>query len=343
MTLRVLQLLLSPAIGGAETLAEGLGQGLPEHGFDVVTCYLDPPGSPTSPWSRWRRLRRLVRSTRPGLVLAHSALPNVYARLAAGRRVRVVTVLHSASRDFDDATLRRAEKLLQRRTATVVAVARQQAEEYASAFGDRVPVTVIPNGVSSALGARPPAPEGRARLRVLTLARVTRQKDPLTWRAAALLVVSKRRDVDFHWFGPAASDDETLQSLMAETGDDRVRWMGPVAAAVDAIADADLYFHPALAEAHPLAVLEAAAAGRPIVCSEAVAAVVPAGLPVATFPTANADAAAAALADALERLPEASGHARAWQPRILADYGLERAVSDYAEVLRNVLAADRRP
>ena len=186
--MKVLQLLLAPAIGGAETLAAGLENGLVPHGFEVRTAYLDPTGSSPSQAARFRRLRSLVRQVSPDVILAHSALPNFYARLVAGRGLPVLTVLHSASRDFDNRVLRTAELLLQRRTAAVIAVARPQAEEYEAAFGNRGAVVLVPNGVSSGLPDKLTSRDDGT-LRVVTLARINQQKDPSTWRAAASLAV----------------------------------------------------------------------------------------------------------------------------------------------------------
>ena len=340
MTRVVLQLLLAPAIGGAETLAAGLETALPAQGYVVRTGYLDPAGSSSTPLARLVRLRALVRAVRPEVILAHSALPNLYARLVAGHRLPVVTVLHSASRDFDSRLLCRAEGLLQRRTAAVIAVSQPQAEEYEAAFGRQVPLVLVPNGVSAALPGR--AERAAGAVRVVTLARVNLQKDPATWRAAALIAVQARHGLEFAWWGPV-SDDPDLQQLVAGGSHPALRWAGPTDSAGAVLAAADLYFHPARAEAHPLAVLEAAAVGIPIVCSDSVAAALPAGLPVATFATGDPSSASAALLQAVDGLAAATRHADTWRPRIHADYGMERVVADYVRVLDQVLPATPRP
>jgi L-malate glycosyltransferase len=341
MTTRILQLLLAPAIGGAETLAAGLQNGLADHGFVVRTAYLDPAGTSSSPIARVLRLAALVRSERPDLVLAHSALPNLYARLVIRRRP-VVTVLHSASRDFDNPALRRAERLLRRRTAGVVAVSRPQLEEYEAAFGHAVPVQLIPNGVASGLPSKSARRPGARTVRVVTLARINTQKDPATWRSGALLAVSARPDLTFAWFGPRSTDLEQ-QALVENAGHPSVLWSGPTRDSGAALAAADIYFHAARAEAHPLAPLEAAAVGLPIVCSESVAASLPPGLPAATFATADAESAAAAVLRVVERLDEATRHAAEWQPRVRLEYGLDRVCLAYSVALRRALGTAPAP
>lgn len=330
--MKVLQLLLAPAIGGAETLAAGLGSGLGDHGFAVTTGFLDPPDSSSHPVARLLRLRALVAAERPDVVLAHSALPNLYARLVV-RRVPVVTVLHSASRDFDDRLLRGAERMLRRRTACVVAVSRPQQQEYAEAFGDAVPVRLIPNGVAVGLPNRQPA---GGPVRVVTLARINHQKDPGTWREAALLAVAQRPGLVFAWSGPASTTAE-LQDLVARTGHDAVLWAGPTSDAGAVLAAADVYFHAARAEAHPLAPLEAAAVGLPVICSEAVAASLPPGLPAATFVTSDPASAAAAVLRVVDDLQAWTRHAASWQSSVRERYGLDRVCADYAQVLHEVL------
>lgn len=333
--MKVLQLLLAPAIGGAETLAAGLETGLVPHGFDVRTAYLDPTGSSPSPAVRLRRLRSLVREMGPDVVLAHSALPNIYARMVAGRALPVVTVLHSASRDFDSRLLRTAESLLQRRTAAVIAVARPQAEEYEAAFGNQVTLLVVPNGVSPDLPTKRPARNDGA-VRVVTLARINQQKDPATWRAAAALAVASQPELQFTWWGPAATDPE-LQALVVAEGNPALVWAGPTTDVGSVLSAADVYFHPARAEAHPLAPLEAAAVGLPIVCSEAVADALPKGLPSATFATGDPAAAAAALQHVIHDLGAAATNAHTWRSVIRKEYGMDRVVADYSRVLEGVL------
>ncbi len=112
--MRILQILLSPRIGGAETAANSLTSVWREHGHEVDTAFLDARGA--APVRRLRHIREEVRAFRPDVIVSHSALPNIYARLAVRRSVApVVCVLHSAARDFDDAKLRLAETLLRHR------------------------------------------------------------------------------------------------------------------------------------------------------------------------------------------------------------------------------------
>ena len=125
---------------------------------------------------RWRSLCHQVRTFRPDVVVAHSALPNVYARLAAPTGVPVVTVLHSATDDHHNRVLRIAERVLGRRTAHVIAVSRVQAEVYLTHFPRRSPrTTVIPNGVRAELVPATARPVART---IGVLARVDMQKRP---------------------------------------------------------------------------------------------------------------------------------------------------------------------
>ena len=132
-----------------------------------------------------------------------------------------------------------------------------------------------------------------------------------------------------------------MQALVELTGNDALIWAGPTADAGSVLSRADIYFHPARAEAHPLAPLEAAAVGLPIVCTEAVAVALPRGLPAATFATGDAAAGADALRVVLDDLTAATANASTWRPLIRTQYGMDRVVTDYSKVLKRVGSASR--
>jgi L-malate glycosyltransferase len=258
----------------------------------------------------------------------------MYARLGVGSRYPVVTVLHSASRDFDNLKLRTMERILSSRTALVVAVSQARSDEYVERFDSRVPIRVIPNGVRADL---PQKREGTTVPRqIVTMARVNSQKDPRTWRDAALLVLAECGDLVFQWVGPASSDKD-LQGVLSDASDTSIRFAGPTQYPGAVLEEADIYFHSALAEAHPLAVLEAAAVGLPIVCSNTVAKTIPEGLPAGVFTAGDPVDASRKLLHVVHDYPVAARHALAWRARIADDYSLARACAGYGEVLAQAL------
>ena len=337
--MKVLQLLLSPRIGGAETLVESLEAEFLDGGLHSMVAYVDPAGTrSSSPVRRVQRLRAQIREFGPDVVLSHSAIPNVYARLAwAGP---VVTVLHSASDDFADWRLRGAEHLLAMRTAAVVAVSAQSATVYHARF--RLGPRVIPNGVRPQFA--PAQIELREIPRVVCCARLSAQKDPETWFAIAARV-RELSGCRFAWYGP---DEGGMKSgsFPAGVSDEREEWRndfsGPTAAPWSMMAQASLYLHTATREAHPIALLEAAAVGVPIICTNDVAASLPAGLPAATFAAGDVDGGSAVLLDCLARLPELRRRAIMQSLAVRNAFDMKQCAVLYRQVLAEAARTGRR-
>lgn len=297
--MRIMEVLLRPAIGGAETLVEQLSGHWRAEGHNVSTVYVDPNGQAQTPLARITGLARAFREADPDVVHAHSALPNLYARLACRGRWPVVTVLHSADRDFDTCSLRATERRLPRWTSHVIAVSSAQVEEYHGSVGTRVPVSLIPNGVRAGIAPRTVA--SARPVRAVAVSRLDPQKrmDVLFtgWHRAGL-------DAELHVAGVASDDESQRQVEVWAAQATTVRLLGRVTDVPALLARSDLLVHAADAEAHPLAPIEAACAGLPVIVSTAVAATLPPGLAVVTFPTGDPDGLAAAVRAAASDYPE---------------------------------------
>ena len=135
-------------------------------------------------------------------------------------------------------------------------------------------VVVVPNGIPwREVGLRAvPAPPHRA-TRVLFLSTLSREKGALLLLEAAARLASLQRDVEFVLAGPwlRASDHAAAQQLIAEHG---LQALVSFPGEVDGIAkvrlydSADIFVFPGLQqEGQPLVVLEAMAAGLPVVFS----------------------------------------------------------------------------
>lgn len=328
--MRVIQLLLSDRIGGAETLAESLHSDFRGCGWDATVAYLDPTGVKGSPRKRLSSLRAQVASTKPDVVLSHSALPNLYARLAWPGPV--VTVLHSATDDFASAQLRVAERLLQRRTAATVAVSSEAAAVYMRRFG-RTPL-VIPNGVRAQF-----LPGGRDVVgppRIVCCARLSAQKDPATWFQIAARVTAAV-DAEFAWYGP----DEGGMSNFERPDDETWRhsFKGPTDAPWDVVRSASIYLHTATREAHPIALLEAAAAGVPIVCTQDVAETLPVGLAATTFRSGDVVDGVNAMLRCIETLPALRETAIIASERVRNEFSMQRCAAKYTACLNAAVTA----
>lgn len=313
---RIVQVLLSSRVGGAEAVADTLEQEWDRLGVGSQIVHVD-----TLTTGRMRRLTRIVRlagvirEMGAEAIVSHSAIPNAYARLVKPRGVPVATVLHSASDDYSSPRLRRAEHVLRRRTAHVVAVSSTQAEQYRGYFGASVPISVIPNGIADgyAVSLNPPSPEPRS---VVTVARVARQKNPRLWLEVAQHLLQKHPNLTFTWYGPVA-DDPQIQDLVARAKDiPGVSFAGPSAQIPRLLAGSDIVFHPSDREAHSIAVLEAGASGVPLVCAQGIDGPIDQSFAAAHFAPGDAQDAAEALLRVIDDFPRTAQRARNLAPSV---------------------------
>lgn len=328
--MRIAEVLLRPAIGGAETLVEHLRRHWVADGHDVETFYVADTGEPPGKVARVRRLADAFRTFGPDVVHAHSALPNLYARVAGRGRWPVVTVLHSAGRDFDVASLRYAEKALGRWTSHVIAVSPAQVAEYRMRFGSRVPVSLVPNGVRADIVARAVPADRPAR--AVAVGRLDPQK-----RIDLLVEGWLRADLPGARLRIAGVASEAPMQRQVEewvAGADTVELLGSVSDVPGLLAMSDLFVHAADQEAHPLAPIEAACAGLPIVVTDEVAASLPAGLPAVTFPGGSAGGLQVALHTAFESYAEMAGAAIEKVPGVAAEFSMPRCADRHLNILR---------
>ncbi|MFF0817861.1 glycosyltransferase [Rhodococcus sp. NPDC003318] len=96
------------------------------------------------------------------------------------------------------------------------------------------------------------------RLRIVTVGRISAQKDPLFLARVAQLV--DVHSVAWMWVGDG---DPALKAALLDSGIEVTGWV-PNTEALALIAGADLYFHPASWEGAPMTLLEAAAVGTAV-------------------------------------------------------------------------------
>lgn len=332
--MRITEVLLRPAIGGAETLVHQLAAHWTAEGHAVSTVYVEPAGEHHQPVARVRALARAIDATEPDAVHAHSALPNLYARLASRGRWPVVTVLHSAERDFDSPVLRTAERALARWTAHVVAVSEPQRQEYLDRFGVDRPLSLVPNGIRADIVART-TPSATMR-HAVAVSRLDPQK------RLDLLLDGWQRAMDrYPELGGAGlaiagrASDPGLQRDV-ETWAARVptaRLLGPVTDVPGLLGRSDVFIHAAEHEAHPIAPLEAACAGLPLIVTTAVARTLPADLAMVTFPAGDADGLAAAVRQMAHDYPDLARSAVERAPGVAAAFSLARCADRHLTCL----------
>ena len=290
------------------------------------------------------RLRRLLRRIGPAAVNSHLWDANLWTRLAlAGTGLRVVVTEHN--RDvWKSGLYRRIDRALVPVTDLMVAVSADTADFYRSDVGvpERL-VHVINNGIDA---ERYAAGDGRA-LRALwapdgefligTVGRLAEAKNHARLVEAVRLLVDAGHRVRAVIVGEGPERERTEAAVREHGLEAVVLLAGARSDVPDVLAALDLFVLSSDREGHPLAALEAQAAGTPVVLTRAGgnADAIASHDGLAGGALADPDAASLArvigeLAADPERLAEMSAFARA---HALEHFDTRRMVERYAAVL----------
>ncbi|HXH23908.1 MAG TPA: glycosyltransferase family 4 protein [Vicinamibacterales bacterium] len=289
------QILASHLVGGAAAVALRLAASARARGIACVGWVpgigpaseaLDAAAIPRRTYDlaamrqgRWRQLVACARMM-PGLIgtgrpVVHVHNPIVYRLLypalrAAGARTVVHVQIEPAPGELEWA--------LRFPPDHVVACARyiaRRIERTMSPIAPALRVTAVPNAIdvtefSSASGSRPAPMRARGRVVVLMLANLAPHKG----QATALRAVHRLRQQGVQaecWLAgedrAAAGYERELRALAAALGLDGVRFLGFRSDTQELLRAADVLLLPSTREGLPLAVLEAQAAGVPVVAS----------------------------------------------------------------------------
>ncbi len=295
MKIRVLEILATLKRAGAERMAVSLACRLDPNRFEtgVVSLYdafaggfepdLDAAGVPV--WHLGKRpgldirmiprLRRVMREFQPDVIHTHSyvlrySLP---AGLAMGKPAMVHTVHNLAAKETDF-TGRLLHRLAFGRTVSAVAVGEEVRRSYREWYGAE-PEAAIRNGIDTAAYFRPGT---RQRWRAghgfqdddflaVSVGRLDPQKNPLGLIDAFELAFRNDRRGHLLLAGDG-SLREAAERRAAERGvGARVHFLGVQAEIADVLAASDLFVLSSDWEGTPLAVMEAMAAGLPVVAT----------------------------------------------------------------------------
>ncbi len=216
-------------------------------------------------------LWRLIRAERAAVFHAHLSWPLACKHgVLAAWLARRPAIVGTAQLFTEPASPRRA-RLRLRPIRRIIAVSREVEHQYVTQLG--IPArrfTVIPNGIRVPVAVPEADPalrrqllEGRPDFLVLTLARLHEQKGHVDLLAAAVDVP----DATF----VLAGDGPLRASLEQQAGElgiaDRCVFLGHRRDAMQLLAVADAFVLPSLYEGLPLSILEAMAAGRPVVAT----------------------------------------------------------------------------
>lgn len=334
--LRILQVLLSSRIGGAETLAYSLAKEWRQSGIDTDITYLDVQGSNSR--SRVRRIldvRRAYKKYQPDVILSHSALPNAYCRLALPRKAAIIPVLHSSADDYSARTLRYLEMaFLKLRNDSIVAVSKTAKEKYTARFPNVSCIKIIENGISDP-GFHPRSAPTVPR--IVTTARVSAVKNPWLWSSVVAEFESTNTPVSFEWIGPIDSQVKIDSLVKSHNSKSSVgQFLGARAEAAQYLSDYDIYFHPSDREALSMSILEAIMSGLPVVASESVANSMGSNLIAEPFVVGDPTSAV----NAIERIrSDYSSYAAAGKERrkfVLNRYGISNTAMSYLNLFDSI-------
>jgi glycosyltransferase involved in cell wall biosynthesis len=300
----------------------------------------------------------LVRRVRPDLIHAHSSKAGALARL--GRlvlpRIPVVYTPHGYAfagffeHELERIAYREAERGLAPLTSLLLAVCEAEARVAAS-VGLRRRTRVVHNGISLAesnsRGARPTAPEsdagsGQSSRRDAVIATVARLQSGKGLEALidAMPEVCRRHpSARLHLIGGGPLADVLRNRAQILGVAEVVEFCGELADPRRALAGAQLFVLPSLAESFPYVVLEAMAAGVPIVATRV------GGIPEAVVDGQSgiliAPGSSSALAQAIVSLLDDPGRraslAVAAGRRVRSSFGLDQMIAGTVAVYEEVL------
>jgi glycosyltransferase involved in cell wall biosynthesis len=290
--IRVLQLIPDLGVGGAEKMLLNLVLGLKDSRFEVRVVSMFPPrqtliehelASACVPvvhlgkhlgfdGRMFARIHCAIREWRPHIIHTHRAVLH-YALPAVVRRARtVVHTVHNLADMEVPWTARAAHRLMFAAGASSVAIGDAVAKSFAAMYGLH-PRRTIPHGIPVAQFARSPAPRSDWRARegvpedVLVLACVARlspQKN-LGCLLEAFARIEGRR---LPWLviageGPLRADLELRAKALGVGA--RVRFLGARRDVAEVLRASDIFVLSSEWEGNPLCVMEAMAAGLPVV------------------------------------------------------------------------------
>jgi glycosyltransferase involved in cell wall biosynthesis len=285
--MRILQICSAREIGGGERHLADLANALVKRGHDVFAALC--PASPVRALlsslrpenifelpmrnslnlATAMKLSRFVRASDIEIVHAHVARDYPLAALATGRSsARLVLTRHVLF------PLHRIHKLTLRRTACVIAVSQAVAESmYSPSIFEAKKIVTIHNGIDFSrftnVTARAAAHQ---KLRIGTAGHLAPIKGQEDFVRAAALIIQNHPDTEFIIAGedksPARENRIALEKLIHELGlDENVKLVGWVDDVPALLATLDLFVSSALSEPFGLAIVEAMAAGVPVVAT----------------------------------------------------------------------------
>jgi glycosyltransferase involved in cell wall biosynthesis len=296
---RILYVVTSTNIGGTEKVLCQLVRSLDRRRYDPVVCCLKKPGGYAQRLASHAegfyslglseaggvralatffpalvRLVRVTREVRPHIVHSFLFRANILARLAAA--AAGVPVCISSIRVIEPAG--RLKNLVDRMTASRVTAYTAVSEAVRTYIHEQIGVpfekiVTIYNGIEKEKVADPetvscqPETSGGRQLFIGLFGRFDKQKGHDILIAAARRLLENGCNVKIYFYGEGPNE-AFLRRMVRDGGlESRVAFMGVTDSVQECMAGMDIIVQPSLWEGMPNAVLEAMAAGKPVVAS----------------------------------------------------------------------------
>ena len=356
----IVQVLWSFGRAGAERLVLDLARALPQHGFrsrviaaggggEMERDFLDAGveyaiGPAVSSWRRYETvnfLKRQIAAYPPAVWHAHlSEIWAGWALRSSNAKAPFVVTAHNDDRD-DPWVRHKARGMAFRDADKVVCISKVVQQYVEQEF--HVPsseTTIIRNGIDlrRVIGRTKRIFSEPARL--VTVGRLVAQKDHATL-LKALARIKQPWQLDILGQGPEQPALERLAGSLKLTS--RIHFLGSVANVAERLSHADLFLFPSRWEGQGIALLEAAAAGVPVIASD---------LPVfhetfdaqslAFAKAQHVSAWARAIEIALAYPEHALTRARRAEEITRRKFALDRMVDKYVQLYRSLLSSGLR-
>ncbi|HWJ55609.1 MAG TPA: glycosyltransferase [Vicinamibacterales bacterium] len=308
-------------------------------------------------WSAFWSLVRLIRTFRPHVVHTHTAKAGTLGRIAAAL-CRVPVVVHTYHghvfegyfSPFKTRVVVAIERLLAYQASALVAVTdRVRRDVLARGIGWPERVVVVPLGLDLDPLLAAPARRGELRAElglapavplVGIVARLVPVKAHETFLQAARAIAPVRPDVVFLVVGDGERRAGLEEAARTAGLAARIRFLGWRADLDRLYADLDVVVLTSKNEGSPVALIEAMAAGRPVVSTRAggVEDVVIDGETGVVVPVGDAAAVARAVVDLLEDPARAERLGTAARASVIAQFASSRLVGDIDALYQRLLA-----
>lgn len=346
-TIRQLRHAIKPTIFCLDAIGP-LGEQLQAEGVEVL-CLHRKPGRD---WGLGKRLAAVANERQIDVMHAHQYTPFFYAALARlYGRARFRLILTEHGRHYPDVVspLRRTlnRTLLSRYADIVNACCRFSADALAQNDGfRRIPVEVIENGIQfDRYQSQPDRSALRRQLGldsnrryIATVARFHPVKDHDSLIRAFAQLTSQYDDLDLLLVGDGTLREQ-LTSLVKSLGiENRVHFLGVRSDVPDILQAVDIFALTSLCEAASLTLLEAMAAGLPVVVTDVGGnpEIVRQGLDGFLAPRQAVDEIAQAIKKLLDDPEQARQMGISGRERVKEHYTLDRTITRYHQLYRQL-------